>query len=181
MSTVETRIALPTGIWTADAAHSRVEFAVEYMVGTFRGSFSPFQATLDVDETGEAKLSGSTWPNAVKVQDENLEAHLQSPDFFDAERAPEISFESADITRDGDILKIVGELTIKGTAKPVTLAGTISDPITDPYGQERIGVKLVGEVDRTEFGLTWNVPLPTGKPALADDVTISAELYLVKG
>jgi polyisoprenoid-binding protein YceI len=97
MSTIEKTTILPLGTWAADSAHSRVEFAVEYLVGTFRGSFTPFVATLTVDDDGEAKLEGSTAVEAVRVQDETLTAHLQSPDFFDAERAPQLFFDSAAI------------------------------------------------------------------------------------
>src|SRR5262245_6682481 len=77
---------LESGTWQADAAHSRVEFAVDYLTGTFRGTFSPFAATLEVGEDGNAVLRGSTSAASIKVQDENLAGHLQSPDFFDAER-----------------------------------------------------------------------------------------------
>jgi polyisoprenoid-binding protein YceI len=114
------------------------------------------------------------------VQDENLEAHLQTPDFFDAERTPELAFAADEIVRDGENVTVRGELTIRGVEQPIELHGTIVDPITDPYGRERIGLKLEGTVDRTSFGLNWNNPLPTGEPALANDVSLSAELYFVK-
>jgi polyisoprenoid-binding protein YceI len=181
MSTfVETREALPTGTWQLDPVHSHVAFAVDYLVGTFRGSFSPVDATLESRENREAILTGSTRVEDVKVQDENLEAHLQSPDFFDAERAPEIRFTSNRVRRSGDDVTIAGELTIKGESVPVELTGTITEPATDPYGRERFGLKLETTIDRTQFGITWNNPLPSGEPALADDVTLAAELSLVK-
>jgi polyisoprenoid-binding protein YceI len=180
MSTIETRAALPTGTWAADSAHSRVEFAVEYMVGTFRGSFTPFAATLTVDESGEGTLIGTTAVEAVRVQDENLEAHLASPDFFDAERAPELRFASREIVRDGDEVRVDGDLTVKGQTRPVTLTGTVTDVMEDPWGQDRIGLTLSGTVDRTDFGLTWNNPLPSGKLALGNEVAISAEIYFVR-
>ena len=97
MSTIETTSqALPTGTWNADPVHSHVGFAVEYVGGTFRGTFSPFDATLAVTEDG-VTLTGSAPVAGVKVQDDNLTAHLQSPDFFDAERAPEIAGDRADV------------------------------------------------------------------------------------
>jgi polyisoprenoid-binding protein YceI len=171
---------IPTGTWKADAAHSRVEFAVDYMTGTFRGSFAPFEATLEIDPEAGVSLHGAANVADVKVQDENLEAHLQSPDFFDAERAPRISFESQAAELDGDRVKVAGTLTIRELEQPVELEGTIAPPLTDPYGRERIGVRLDGTIDRTAFGIDWNAPLPTGGQALANDVRISAELYLVK-
>jgi polyisoprenoid-binding protein YceI len=114
------------------------------------------------------------------VQDENLEAHLQSPDFFDAERAPEIAFTSTDVTRSGGEISIAGELQIRGTARPVTLTGTVSEPKQDAFGQDRFNLTLETTIDRTLFGIDWNNPLPNGEPSLANDVTLSAELYLVR-
>lgn len=181
MSTItETKAGLPVGTWQLDAAHSQVGFAVDYMIGTFRGTFSPAEAVLTVAADGSARLEGAVRAADVKVQDENLAAHLQSPEFFDAERAPEITFTSSDIRRRDDDLVVVGELTIKGETRPVELRGTITAPITDPYGRERIGIALTGAIDRTEYGIDWNNPLPTGEPALANEVALTGELYLVK-
>lgn len=180
MTTItETKTGLPTGTWKLDPVHSHVGFAVDYMVGTFHGTFSPVEATLEV--TGAtAKLTGSAPVSGVKVQDENLAAHLQSPEFFDAERSPQITFASSDIRRDGDRVEIDGELSIKSATLPVHLDGTITDPADDPFGNVRIGLDLGTTVDRTAFGIDWNNPLPNGEPALANDVTLTAQLYLVK-
>jgi len=114
------------------------------------------------------------------MPDENLAAHLQSPDFFDAERHPELRFVAEDVDLESQTIETSGEITIRGVAKPVEVAGTISAPITDAWGNERIGLQLSATVDRTEFGLNWNMPLPTGDQALANTVTILAELQLVK-
>ncbi len=111
---------------------------------------------------------------------ENLSAHLQSPDFFDAERHPELGF-AAHIRLDGDgKVSADGELTIKGVTKPVAVTGTVTAPIADPYGNDRIGLNLITKIDRTDFRVDWNNPLPSGEPALANDVTILAELQFVK-
>ena len=171
---------LPTGDWQTDPAHSRVEFSLEYMGGTFRGSFSPFEASLKVDEDGRATLTGLARAEDVRVQDENLEAHLLSPEFFDAERTPELRFHANDLRREGETIEASGELTVRGQSSPVELHGTIRGPLTDPYGRERLGVTLETSVDRTQFGLNWNAPLADGEPALANDVYLSAELYLVE-
>lgn len=182
MSTLESTATgtIPAGTWQLDAVHSQVGFAVKYMVGTFRGSFSPVEATLSVAADGGAALAGSARAESVKVQEPNLVAHLLSPDFFDAERAPELRFRSTGVRVAGDDVTVEGELEVKGVTRPVVLAGTVTEPITDPYGRERIGLTLAGTIDRTEFGITWNNPLPSGKSALADEVELSAELYLVK-
>ena len=181
MNTIlETRTTLPTGTWNVDATHSQVGFAVDYMVGTFRGTFSPFAATLTVAEDGAATLAGSAPVSGVRVQDENLTAHLQSPDFFDAEQAPEITFRSTRIERVDDEITVAGDLTIRGRTLPVILTGTVGEPADDPYGTTRFWLRLESTIDRTAFGLNWNNPLPNGEPALANAVTLTAELYLVR-
>jgi polyisoprenoid-binding protein YceI len=180
MTTVTAAPALETGTWQLDPVHSRVGFAVDYLAGTFHGSFAPFEATLIVDERRTAALSGSAKVESIQVQDENLGAHLASPEFFDAEQAPEIAFESDRFEPDGAFVAVPGKLTIKGITRPVQLTGTINGPLLDPYGRERVNVRLQTTVDRSEFGLDWNVPLPSGDPALAQDVTLDAELGFIK-
>jgi polyisoprenoid-binding protein YceI len=173
--TIQTRQALPTGTWRADTIHSTVGFAVPYMAGAFQGTFSDFDANLS-----DGALRGSAEVASVQVKDPNLESHLQSPEFFDAERFPQLSFEAREIGRSGDDLTIAGELTLKGHTEAVEIQGHISDPAADPYGGERFGLQLEATVDRTMFGLNWNNPLPSGDPALANDVTIIVDLQLVK-
>ena len=181
MSTItETRKSLPSGTWNLDTVHSQIGFAVEYVVGTFRGSFSPAEVRLEVGEDGAATLTGSAPVSGVKVQEPNLVAHLLAPDFFDAERAPELRFRSTDVRAEGERVTVMGDLEIKGITRPVTLEGDVTEQITDPYGRERIGVTLAGTIDRTDFGITWNNPLPNGTSALANEVSLEAELYLVK-
>ena len=175
MSDQATQLALPTGTWSADTVHSTVGFAVPYMVGTFQGTFSDFDARLS-----DGALRGTAEVGSVEVKDPNLATHLQSPDFFDAERFPRLSFEANEISRSGDDLTIAGELTLKGHTEPVEIVGHITDPGPDPYGGERFGLQLEAKVDRTKFGLNWNNPLPSGDPALANEVTIIVDLQLVK-
>ena len=179
MSTI-TETTLPVGTWNADAVHSQVGFEVAYVVGTFRGTFSPFEAQLVVAEDGEASLRGAARAEGVKVQDENLTAHLLSPDFFDAERTPELAFASSSTRVEDGRVEIEGEISIKGVTRPLTLAGEVTGTGLDAYGNERDGLKLAGVLDRTAFGLDWNNPLPSGEPALANDVTVTAELTFVK-
>jgi polyisoprenoid-binding protein YceI len=175
MTTVQQTQALPTGTWTIDPVHSEIGFSVDYMAGTFRGTFAKFAAEVD-----DGRLEGTAEVSSVQVKDPNLEAHLQTPDFFDAERHPQLRFVADEVVRSGDDVTVRGEITIKGETRPIELTGTISDPITDPWGKERFGLKLEGTVDRTVFGVSWNNPLPTGEPALANDVTLTADLQLVK-
>ena len=178
-TTTDTRQALPVGNWELDPVHSTIGFEVEYLAGAFRGQFREVGAMLEADGDRPV-LTGSAKVASVDIKDENFGAHLQSPDFFDAERYPELSFESSEIERAGDRVTVRGGITIRGVEKPVELTGTLAEPITDPYGRERISLKLDTTIDRTEFGVNWNVPLPDGKPALADEVKLEAELYFVK-
>jgi polyisoprenoid-binding protein YceI len=170
----------PAGTWSLDPVHSRVDFEVRYLAGTFKGEFHEIGAELTV-EAERASLAGTAKVASVDVKDENLSTHLQSPDFFDAERHPELRFAAQDIRLHGDgKVSVDGELTIKGVTKPVEVSGTVTAPIADPYGNDRIGLKLSTKIDRTDFGVDWNNPLPSGDPALANDVTILAELQFVK-
>ena len=171
----EGRTALPTGTWGLDPVHSTIGFELPYLAGTFRGSFRDVDAKLTQDG-----IEGSARVASVDVKDENLSAHLQSPEFFDAERHPELSFESREVERSGDNLTVRGDITIRGTTQPVELTGTISEPLTDYANRERIGLKLETSLDRTAFGVHWNAALPSGEPALANDVKLAAELYFVR-
>lgn len=184
MSTIaESVVELPTGTWALDQVHSHVGFAVEYVVGAFRGSFRPFDASLEVDESGDARLVGSARATDVKIDEPNLLGHLLSPDFFDADQTPEIRFVSSSFRGSDDTIAVRGDLTIKSRTEPVELTGTVTGPVARTVGDvevEQLGLRLATTVDRTRFGLEWNLPLPNGKKSLADDVRLEAELFFVK-
>jgi len=173
MSTIQQETGIPTGTFQADTVHSSVGFEVPYAVSTFSGTVTDFQASLV-----EGHLDGSAKIATLQTKDENLQAHLLSPEFFDAERHPEVSF-SGDLSRDGDKARVEGEITIKGVTQPVVLEGTIVGPAVDHFGKTRVGLKLETTIDRTTFDINWNMPLPNGEPALSNDVTLKADLTLV--
>jgi len=180
VATTTKETALPTGTWRSDPVHSSVGFAVRHMaVATFRGSFTDFDVTLS-NEDGGPRLYGAVRVDSVDVRDENLNGHLLSPDFFDAERTPEITFTSAEIRADDGELVVDGKLTIKGTTKDVEARGTIVGPVEHPAGGERIGIDLETTVDRTEFGLNWNAPMPRGGFAVENEVTLTVHLELAQ-
>lgn len=179
MSVIEsTEQFAPAGSWSADPVHSNVTFEVEYAGGgTFRGGFREFTATLN----GSA-LTGTAQVASVDVKDEQLNGHLQSPDFFDAARYPEIAFRATDIHRheDGSV-HAAGELTLKGVTKPVELSGRIGSPQVDPFGREKLGLTLTTTVDRNDFGISWNMPNQSGGGNyLGDEVALTADLIFVK-
>jgi polyisoprenoid-binding protein YceI len=177
MSTTEANtVSIPTGTWRADVVHSAVTFEVPYMgVATFSGAVTDFDATL-----AEGRLAGAARIASLETKDENLQAHLLSPEFFDAERYPEVSFATASARDVDGQVELEGEITIKGVTQPATLTGTIVGPVADPYGNERYGLHLETTVDRTAFGIVWNAPMPDGSNALADEVTLKADLSLVQ-
>lgn len=169
----------PAGTWNLDPVHSSIGFEVAYLAGTFKGTFREAAATLRVD--GEAAaLEGSVEVASIDVKDESLAAHLQTPDFFDAEQFPELRFRANEIAVDGETVTVEGDLTIKGVTRPATVTGTITAPLVDAYGNDRIGLVVSAQVDRTDFGVSWNNPLPSGEPSLANDVTIVGDLQLVR-
>ena len=170
---------LPAATWALDKTHSTADFALKYMVSTFRTGFERFDVTLDT--TGdEPRLTGSVAPDSIVVRDENFHAHLQGAEFFDTENHPAITFESTSWELDGDELVVAGDLTIKGDTRPVEGRGTFTPPHEDPFGGTRLGIHLEASIDRTQFGLTWNNPLPKGGLALANDVRLIVDLQLVQ-
>jgi polyisoprenoid-binding protein YceI len=177
-TTTEIRRSL-AGTWQLDPVHSSIGFEIPYLSGTFKGQFREADAQLVVTDS-EAKLDGTAKVESVDVKDENLSTHLQSPDFFDAERHPELLFSAQDIDLNDEKVSAGGVLTIKGVTQPVEVTGTITAPMVDAYGRERIGLVLSTTVDRHDFGVSWNTPLPTGEPAVGDEVTILAELYFLR-
>jgi polyisoprenoid-binding protein YceI len=168
-----------TGTWELDPVHSSVKFEVPYLTGRFKGEFRDVAARLTVDAHAAA-LAGTAKVESVEVKDENLEADLLSPQFFDAERHPELRFGATEIELDSGSISATGGLTIKGVTRPVEVTGTLTAPIVDAFSRKRIGLSLTTTVNRHDFGVSWNVPLPSGEPAVGDDVTIVAELYFVE-
>jgi polyisoprenoid-binding protein YceI len=166
--------AVPTGTFNADTVHSSLGFEVRYMgIAFFKGAVKDFDATLT-----DGKLAGAARIESLETKDENLHAHLLAPEFFDAERHPEVTF-SGEVVPARDGVEVEGEITIKGVTRPAVLRGTLTGPLTDPYGNTRYGLELTTTIDRTEFGLNWNADMPDGTKALANEVTLRAELSLV--
>jgi polyisoprenoid-binding protein YceI len=168
--------AVPTGTWSVDPVHSVAGFSVRHMlVGTFRGEFSEVEATLQ-----DGKLTGRVKVASLQIKDEKLKGHLFSPDFFDAERYPEIVYESSSLDVQDGKLTSEGTLTVKDHATPVTATGRLAGPAITLGEVEKIGLDLETTVDRDAVGLAWNAPLPKGGFVLGQDVTITVTLELVR-
>jgi polyisoprenoid-binding protein YceI len=173
---------LATGTWKIDTIHSHVGFAVKHMVvSTFRGRFEDYDGELIAAEDGTPRLQGSVNVDSIVVKDENLAAHLKSPDFFDSDSYPQIRFLSTELSvADGGELEVQGELTIKDKTHRVTARGSVSGPHVDIAGNDKLGVELEAVIDRREFGLEWNASLPKGGFALDNDVRLQVSLELVR-
>jgi polyisoprenoid-binding protein YceI len=173
---------LATGTWKIDTIHSHVGFAVKHMVvSTFRGRFEDYDGELVAAEDGTPRLQGSVNVDSIVVKDENLAGHLKSPDFFDSDSYPQIRFLSTELSvADGGELEVQGELTIKDKTHRVTARGSVSGPHVDIAGNDKLGVELEAVIDRREFGLEWNAPLPKGGFALDNDVRLQVSLELVR-
>jgi polyisoprenoid-binding protein YceI len=170
---------IPSGTWSIDPVWSSLEFEVKKLgLVTLKGRVPGFSGTI---EGGEApSISGTVDTSTIVTFDETRDGHLQSPDFFDTQRYPELRFESTSVETRGDELVVEGELTIKNVTKPVELRGSFVGAGVDPYGNDRIGIELSGTIDRTEFGLAWNAPLPGGGFLLPNDVLLRANFAAVK-
>ena len=165
------------GTYAADPIHSSFGFAVRYQgVSLFRGTLNEVTATL-----ADGRLEGSAKVESISIRTpEQFRAHVLSAEFFDAANHPEVTFSSSslDLREDGTA-EVDGELTIKGISRPVHAVGTWTEPAGDAFGGTRGHLKLEAVVDRTEFDMNWNLPLPSGGNALANEVTLTVELSLV--
>ena len=171
---------VPVGTWKADRLHSSVRIEVQHMgVSTFGAGFTDFDASLVSGPNG-VELEGTARVESFDVQDEQLRPHVLSPEFLDAERHPELRFRSTAFRQDGDELIAEGELTIKGTTRPVEARGRVGQPIEDPMGNQHASLALETVIDRTEFDLGWQMDLPGGGAVLANDVKLLVSLELVK-
>ena len=175
----DTSVAIPTGTWTIDPVWSSLEFEVKKLgLMTIKGRVPGFTGTIQGGE--KPSLEGSVDVSSITTFDETRDGHLQSPDFFDAARYPTLRFESTSVQLVGDELLVEGELTIRGVTKHVDLRGSYVGTAADHVGNDRIGLELATTVDRTEFGLEWNAPLPGGGLLLPNEVVLRASFVAVR-
>jgi polyisoprenoid-binding protein YceI len=167
---------VPAGTYDLDPVHSSFGFAVKHNgVSLFRGQFEQVEAKL-----ADGALTGTAYVESVKTPIEDLKGHLLSPEFFNAAETPTISFRSTDIRiADGGSVEIDGDLTIRGVTKPITASGSLGSGV-GLSGKEVVGLDLEAAIDRREYGLNWQAPLPNGGDALAWDVTLEVHLELAK-
>jgi polyisoprenoid-binding protein YceI len=178
MSVTEQVVA--PGVWASDGLHSSVRFEVGHMgVSMFSAGFVDVDARL-LSSPGGLELRGRVGVASFDVHDDAMRPHVMAPDFLDVDRYPELTFHSTEIRVNGSGVTVTGELTIKETTRRIEAIGSLTGPIVDPYGNDRIAMALETIIDRTEFGLDYQVSLPNGASALGNEVKLAVVLELVR-
>ena len=183
MTATAQQSTIPAGSYTVDASHSHIGFVARHaMVTKVRGSFNEFTATASFDpsDPSAAKAEVSVQVASIDTRGEQRDGHLRSSDFFDVEVYPTLSFVSTQVERDGEALRVTGDLTIKNTTKPVTIDFAYTGSATDPFGNERVGFEGSVVVNRKEWDLTWNAALETGGVLVSDKVTLEFDLSAIR-
>jgi len=178
-----TATALPTGTWNVDTAHSKVGFSVKHLgIATVRGQFDEFEGTLELsDDLSEARAYGRVKAASIDTSEPQRDEHLRSPDFFDVEQYPELTFNSTRIESvDEDTYRIIGDLTLHGITRELVLDAVIDGTETDPWGNERVGLEVVGQLSRGEYGMKFNQALGSGNVVVSDKVKLALDISAVK-
>ncbi len=179
--TSTTNLPLAAGTWTADPAHSSVEFTIRHLGLTkVRGRFNEFTSTLEVGETlEESKAEATVALSSVDTNNGDRDAHLRGTDFFGIDANPTMTFRSTSMNGAGDDWTLAGDLTINGITKPVELDVEFYGLATDPYGNAKAGFAGETTISRKDFGIEFNAPLETGGVLLADKVAVQLEIQFV--
>jgi polyisoprenoid-binding protein YceI len=180
---VSTATAVPTGTYTVDPAHSRVGFSAKHLgIATVRGHFATFAGTLELaEDLSSARAHGWVDVASLDTQESQRDDHLRSPDFFHAERHPQIEFTSTEIHPiEDETFEIVGELTLRGVTREVVLTAEIQGTETDPWGNERVALEVRGQLNRSDYGMTFNQVLGSGNVLVSDKVRLALDLSAIK-
>lgn len=166
--------------WELDTAHAEVGFSAKHMmVTTVRGRFTDVAAEVHIDEEQpeQSHVNATIQAASLATGDEQRDAHLKSPDFFDVEQYPLITFRSTRVRRTSDgEFELVGDLTVRDVTREITLKGDFAGPVTNPWGKRVVGFELDGEINREDFGLTWNVALESGGVMVSKDIKVAIDL-----
>jgi polyisoprenoid-binding protein YceI len=174
---------VPTGTWTVDPAHSSVGFSVKHLgIATVRGKFEEFDGTLVIGEGDEsARAYGAVKAVSINTGDAGRDEHLRSADFFGVEANPELGFESTEIRPiDEDSFEIHGNLTMNGVTNPVKLIAEVQGTETDPWGNERVGLEVIGQLNRGDWNMTFNQALGSGNLLVGEKVKLELDISAVK-
>ncbi|MDQ6756703.1 MAG: YceI family protein [Bacteroidota bacterium] len=170
--------------WKIDPAHSEIQFKVKHlMITTVTGYFKKFDLAVETetdDFNTAKKIEFTADINSIETNNEQRDTHLKSPDFFDAANYSELKFVGNKYDANGDDATLTGDLTIRGTTKPVKLNVEFGGIVVDPYGQTKAGFTVTGKVSRKEFGLVWGAVTEAGQVVVSDDIKINGEVQLIK-
>ena len=176
-------VRVPLGTWSIDPTHSSVEFSIKHMmIATVRGRFRDFEGTIEAaEDINDSKVVGVVRTASIDTNEPTRDEHLRGPDFFDAERYPEARFASRRIVPlGGPNFRVIGDLTLKDVTREIELDAAIEGSERDPWGNDRIGVRVRGTIDRTAFGLTWQRALESGGFLVGQEVRIAIDISAVK-
>jgi polyisoprenoid-binding protein YceI len=174
---------IPTGSWVVDPAHSRVGFAVKHLgISTVRGEFKEFEGTLEIGEdVSKWRTYGTVKVASIDTAEADRDGHLRSADFFDAAQFPEIAFESTKIEAlDDDEFRVIGRLTIHGVTNEIVLHAEVGGTELDPWGNERVGLEVTGQLSRGDYGMKLQQAMGSGNLVVGDRVTLSLDLSATK-
>jgi polyisoprenoid-binding protein YceI len=180
---IRTTPFIAAGTWTVDPAHSSAEFSVKHMgIANVRGKFNEFEGTLEVGEDlASSRAHGSVKVASIDTNEAQRDGHLRSPDFFDVEQYPEITYESTRVEPlDEESSRVYGNLTMHGITREVRLEVVLQGVDTDPWGNERAGLEAVGMLNRSDFDMKFNQALGSGNVLVGDKVKISLDISAVK-
>jgi polyisoprenoid-binding protein YceI len=183
MISTSKRTIVPAGTWTVDPVHSTVGFSVKHLgIATVRGQFDEFEGKLEIDEgDASARAYGTVQGVSVNTKDAGRDEHLRSADFFGVEENPELSFESTGITHvDEDTFEIVGDLSMNGVTKPITLNAEVQGTETDPWGNERVALEVTGQLNRGDWNMTFNQALGSGNLLVGEKVKLVLDIAAIK-
>jgi len=168
--------------WNLDTMHSHAEFAVKHlMISTVKGHFNTFTGTGETNADGTLKSAELTIDAmSINTNVEPRDNHLRSADFFDVEKYPQITFRSTKIEEDGSDISITGDLTMHGVTKPVTLKGEHTQPVTDPWGNQRSALAVTAKINRKDWGLHYNQALEAGGLVVGEEVKLNVEFEAVE-
>jgi len=174
---------VPAGTWSVDPIHSSVGFSVKHLgIANVRGKFEDFHGTLEIGEGDEtARASGIVQGVSINTGDSGRDEHLRSADFFGVEQNPELRFDSTAINPvDDETFEIVGDLTMNGVTKPITLTAEVQGTETDPWGNERVALEVTGQLNRGDWNMTFNQALGSGNLLVGEKVKLELDISAVK-